>query len=228
MQRGEFLGYFAGATVNTHNANLLGCAALTIGGRVLDREDWLADAARAAATSVRAVDATGYLAYADHPSGDWTDCFHHLYVIACVAVLERINPQVDRREFRDALARLRTFLRERFVREDGLVDYYPGDLYPIDPHNYAAAAIFAAIFGEQADLAPAAAEPLLRRMDELMWDPARGRYRYRRYRRRRDSRLFLRWTQAWMFAALSIVDHEVTRSRNSSESTRNFVAQLGN
>ncbi len=227
-ERGEFLGYFAGATVNTHNANLLGCAALTLGGRILGREDWLVDGAGAAATSVRAVDASGYLPYADHPSGNWTDCFHHLYAIACATVLEQMNPHVDRAEFRDAVARLRGYVREHFVRDDGLVNYYPGKLYPVDPHNYAAAAIFAVTFGERSDLSPTVAEPLLRRVDELMWDPSRERYRYRRYRRRRDSRLFLRWTQAWMFAALSIVDHELTRSRNTSESTRNFVAQFGN
>ena len=227
-EAGEFLGYFAGATANTHNANLLGCAALTLGGRALGREDWLADAASAAATSVHAVDASGYLPYADHSSGDWTDCFHHLYVIACATVLERLNPHVDRPGFRDATARLRGYLREHFVRDDGLVNYYPGALYPIDPHNYAAAAIFAVVFGEQGDLPPSAGEPLLRRVDDLMWDSQKGRYSYRRHRRRRDSRLFVRWTQAWMFAALSIVDHEMTRSRNTSESTRNFVAQFGN
>jgi len=227
-ERGEFLGYFAGATANTHNANMLGCAALTLGGRALGRDDWLADGARAAETSVRAIDATGYLPYADHPSGDWTDCFHHLYVIACCTVLERVNPHVDRAELGAALERLRGYLREHFVRDDGLVNYYPGRLHPIDPHNYAAAAIFAVSFGRDDDLPPAIAEPLLRRVDELMWDSRRGRYSYRRHRRRRDSRLFLRWTQAWMFAALSIVDHERTRSRSSSESTRNFVAQFGN
>jgi hypothetical protein len=225
---GEFLGYFAGASTNTHNANLLGCAALTLGGRVLEREDWLDDAARAAATSIRAVDESGYLPYSDHRAGDWTDCFHHIYVIACATVLERMNPRVERAQFADALVRLRRYLSARFVRADGLLNYYPGRLHPIDPHNYAVAAIFAVMFGAPGDLPPAAAEPLLRRVDALMWDPARGRYRFRRHRLRRDSRLFLRWTQAWMFAALSLVDQELTRSRSISESTRNFVAQFGN
>ena len=225
---GDFFGYFAGSTVNTHNANLLGCAALTVGGRVLGRDDWLADAAGAAMTSARAVDATGYLPYADHASADWTDCFHHVYVVACLSVLERANPHVDRGELRDTLVRLRRYLRAQFVRPDGLLNYYPGKLYPIDPHNYAAAAIFAVMFGEEGDIPPQSAEPLLRQVDSLMWDDRRGRYGYRLHRRRRDSRLFVRWTQAWMFAALAIVDQERTRSRSSSESTRNFVAQFGN
>ena len=64
------------------------------------------------------------------------------------------------------------------------------------------------MFGDEADLSPAGAKPLLQRVDELMWDPERARYRFRRQRRRTDSRLFLRWAQAWMFAALSFVHRE--------------------
>ena len=37
-----------------------------------------------------------------------------------------------------------------------------------------------------------------------MWDPGRERYFFRRHPRRTDRRFFMRWTQAWMFAALSI------------------------
>jgi hypothetical protein len=214
---GEYLGYFSGAAANTHNANMLGCTAMALGGSVLGRDDWSQTAARAATTTINAVSPTGYLPYADHPSGDWTDCFHHLYVLACTTVLERINPRVDPDLFADARRRLRNYLRTAFLRDDGLVNYYPGRMHPIDPHNYAAAAIFAVLFGDEADLAPADAEPLLRHVDELMWDAARGRYRFRRHRRRVDSRLSLRWTQAWMFAALSLVNEELLRSHRASE-----------
>jgi hypothetical protein len=148
--------------------------------------------------------------------------------MACVSLLERLNPHVDRGEFQDALARLRAYLRTEFLRSDGLLNYYPGRLHPVDPHNYAAAAIYAIAFGTPEDLPPEHAERLLREVDARMWNPRKGRYRFRRHRWRRVSRLFLRWTQAWMFAALSLVDQESTRSRSSSESTRNLVAQFGN
>jgi hypothetical protein len=202
---GAFLGYFANTSVNTHNANLLGCAALSLGGRVLERDDWLKVAASAATSSVVAIDETGYLPYADHSSGGWTDCFHHLYVIACVSALRATNPYADASLLADAEQRLRLYLKREFIRTDGLINYYPGRLYPIDPHNYAAAAIFARLFGQESDLPSESAKPLLSRLDELMWDPSRGRYLYRRYARRRDRRLFVRWTQAWMFAALAVV-----------------------
>jgi hypothetical protein len=220
---GEYLGYFSDPAANTHNANMLGCTALSVGGRVLDHDEWLQAAARAATTSVSAVSPDGYLPYMDHASGDWTDCFHHLYVIACTAALQRINPYVDRDLFGDAGSRLRNYLRTAFLRDDGLINYYPGRLYPIDPHNYAAAAIFAVLFGDGADLAPADAEPLLRHVDGLMWDAARGRYRFRRHRRV-DSRLFLRWTQAWMFAALSIAYSHGESEQTATVQTRGVRA----
>jgi hypothetical protein len=202
---GEFLGYFADSTINTHNANVLAAAALSIAGHVFDRKEWMRDAARAAETTARSVTAEGYLPYAAHPSGDWTDCFHHLYTTSSLEAIKRLNSYADSASIEVAIVRLRSYLRREFLRQDGLLNYYPGCLYPIDPHNYAAAAIFALLSGKEDDLSPAAAEPLLRKVDELMWDESRGRYLFRRHRHRVDKRLFLRWTQAWMFAALSLV-----------------------
>src|SRR5690606_8209035 len=51
---GPFLGYFTGSTVNTHNANLLGCAAVSLGARLGGRSDQMQTAAEATATSVAA------------------------------------------------------------------------------------------------------------------------------------------------------------------------------
>jgi hypothetical protein len=199
---GPFIGYFARTSTNTHNANLLGCAALTLGGRMLGRDDWLELAAPAAATTMRAVRADGYLEYADGPSADWTDCFHHLYAITCARAVADHNPHADSALFEEKLEAMWAFARSAFIRDDGLINYFPGALYPIDPHNYAAAAIFSV-------LAPGAlpdgfAPELMGRIDALMWDPDRRLYAFRRHPRRTDRRVFLRWTQAWMFAALAL------------------------
>lgn len=198
---GPFLGYFKSVATNTHNANLLGCAALTLGARALGRDDWGPLAAEAATTSIRAVREDGYLEYADKPSGDWTDCFHHLYVIACASAIAEHNPHVDRALFDAAIERLFAFARTAFLRPDGAINYFPGKLHPIDPHNYAATAVFGVLAG----LGPELGEPLLRRVDAQMWDPRSGTYAYKKHARRTDRRAFLRWTHAWMFAALAMV-----------------------
>jgi hypothetical protein len=198
---GEFLGYFPRIRTNTHNANLLGCLAVTVGGRLFADDEALASAASAARTSVAAVRADGFIPYRDRAAGDWTDCFHHLYVLGCVRALASLNPHLDRSELTSTAERLDGYYRRHFRRPDGGVNFFPDRLHPIDPHNHAAVAIHAVLSGE-GDLD---AERLLRALDQRAWDERRGRYIYRIHRHRRDRRLFLRWTQAWMFAAVCIV-----------------------
>jgi hypothetical protein len=199
---GEFLAYFPHTHVNTHNANLLGCLALTMGGHLLGNDRHLRLAANAASTSVAAVGSDGYIRYSDHKTGDWTDCFHHLYVLACVRALGALNPHVDVEEFGAAARRLDAYYRARFRRSDGYINYYPDRLHPIDPHNYAATAIYTLLLGEDGHTGEA--RRLLRLVDDIAWDPKEGRYVHRVHARRRDARFFLRWTQLWMLAALCL------------------------
>jgi hypothetical protein len=214
---GPFLGYFTHSTINTHNASLLGCAALSLGGRVLGDDRLLKIAAEAAVTSLHAVDEKGYIRYNDGPSGDWTDSFHHLYVIAAISAISMANPFVDSAECDAVIERMWRYYRETFLREDGEINYFPGTVYPIDSHNYAATAIFAILFGEKFQLGQSFAADLLRRADDLTWESRRGYYIHRIHRKRRDRREFLRWNQAWMFLALAMADNpgEVARQLGS-------------
>ena len=97
----------------------------------------------------------GYIPYTDHASGDWTDCFHHLYVLASIKAVAALNPHADAEELGAAAERLESYYRSRFDRPDGLVNYYPDRLHPIDPHNYAATAIYAVLSGEEGGTARA-------------------------------------------------------------------------
>jgi hypothetical protein len=204
---GPFLGYFTHSTINTHNASLLGCAALSLGGRLLGDDRLLRVAAEAAATSLRAVDDSGYIRYNDGPSGDWTDSFHHLYVIAAISALALAHPSVDRRECDEVIGRMLRYYRETFLRADGEINYFPGTVYPVDSHNYAATAIFSIIFDDDFGKGRSFAADLLHKADELTWDDRHGYYIHRIHRKRRDRREFLRWNQAWMFLALAVVDN---------------------
>jgi hypothetical protein len=202
-EAGEFLGYFPRIRTNTHNANLLGCVALTVGGRLFSDDRCLRSAATAAATSLAAVRPDGYMPYRDR-AGDWTDCFHHLYVLASVRALAALNPYLDRGELDSTATRLEAYYRRHFLRTDGRVNYFPDRLHPIDPHNYAATAIYHVLAQESPDDA-VTADQILRRIDEDAWDERRGRYSYRIHRHRRDRRFFTRWSQVWMLMALCAV-----------------------
>ncbi len=195
---GPFLGYFAHSRANTHNANLLGGAALSLVGARFGREDFLDVAARTSATSVAAVDDEGRIPYTDLPSGDWTDAFHHLYVLACVRVIARALPLPEVATYDQAAGRLEDYFRRSFFLPDGKLCYRPGERYPIDPHNHAVVALGALLLD-----GPGAARAILQDADAAAWDPSRRRYVHRVHRRRVDARLFLRWTQSWMLLALA-------------------------
>ena len=202
---GPFLGYFPRTATNTHNANVLGCAALSVGAALFQRDEWFELAAACADTTLRAVGDDGYLRYAEHRAADWTDCFHHLYTMASLLVIAQINPSARPEELQETVGRMRSYFRRAFLRSDDRLNYYPGSLHPVDPHNYAAAAVYATFFGTDEDIPPARAEELLRCVDHEMWSSAERRYFFRRHKHRLDRRAFLRWTSAWMFAALAVV-----------------------
>lgn len=202
---GTFLGYFTTSTINTHNANVLGCLALSLGGKLIQDQGYLALAAEATQTTVAAVRDDGFIPYNDHPRGGWTDCFHHLYVVASLQGIAAVNPLVDKHNIQQKVARMVEYYRQHFLRNDGLLNYFPNRLHPIDPHNYAAAAIFAILTGDDASIQQARA--LLQRLDELAWNPNKESYTYRQHEGRKDERFFLRWTQVWMFFALAASCH---------------------
>ncbi len=200
---GARVGYFATSGHNTHNASLLGALALTLGGVVGKNDSWLRLAARATATSLAAVAENGFIPYNDHRSGGWTDCFHHLYVIASLTAIRHLNPHVDADEISAKTIRMDGWYRRTFLRDGGVVNYYPGSPWPIDPHNYAATAIYEVMLGGEEGRQRAMS--VLGRMDAICWDATAGHYHHRVMKRWRDRRLFMRWGQAWVFAALSSV-----------------------
>lgn len=202
---GTFLGYFTTSTINTHNANLLGCLALSLGGKLLQDQAYLQLAAEATQTTLLAVRADGFIPYNDHSRGGWTDCFHHLYVVAALQGIAAVNPFVDQHHIQQNVARMMEYYRQQFLRDDGLLNYFPNRLHPIDPHNYAAAAMFEILTGGQEGIQHARA--LLQRLDELAWNPNNGSYTYRQHSNKKDERLFLRWTQVWMLLALAASCH---------------------
>ncbi len=215
-QDGLYLGYFKNARVNTHNANLLGCAALTAGGHILADDRYFQTAAEAAHTSVAAVQTDGFLPYTDAPSGKWTDGFHHLYVIATLTLIARLNPRVERDIFEITITRLKEYYQRHFLNPNHTLNYYPESPYPVDCHNYAAAIIYSVLFDRAKLMDQIPATTLLQHIDRLTWMPEKQRYLHRIYKYKKDRRFFLRWNQAWMFWALCMVHASENYQSNSS------------
>jgi hypothetical protein len=82
--------------------------------------------------------------------------------------------------------------------EDMTPKYFDKSLYPVDIHNYAQGIDTLLTFGEKKK-----AKRLLGKAIETMWDGRKQYFYYQENRWYKNKINYLRWSQAWMFYALT-------------------------
>lgn len=138
--------------------------------------------------------------YGDAPHWNWLDNLHTGYVLETLAFLVRATKD-DRWD--SVITRGLAYYRQRFFRTDGTPRYYPDRDFPLDGHTVAQSVLtFLALTTYEPDYRRLAERALARGIDEL-WDESRGHFVTRRTRFLRDVTPYMRWTEAWMFRALS-------------------------
>jgi len=91
---------------------------------------------------------------------------------------------------------LACYLKKHFLEED--IPKYNNRLYPVDIHNYAQG-ILPMLQFRQFEMA----NRLVERVVVDMWNERISAVDYRKYRWGRNRINYLRWSQAWMFYALT-------------------------
>jgi hypothetical protein len=184
-----------------HNANFLAAALLLRVHHHTHNERLPEPALRAARYAARQQQEDGGWAYGEAPTQQWIDNFHtgfNLCALRSIAIYSATT------EFDDRLRRGLDFYLKHFFRKDGSVAYYHDGVYPLDAHCVAQAIITLLTLK---DLEPEGAvliRSVYRWAMENLWDE-RGFFYYRvlPYCTIRTS--YMRWTQAWMFLALSML-----------------------
>ena len=127
VERGGFFAYHPAATVNIHNANLLGalCVHLAIGDDALAR-DRVQHAVELALSS-QAPD--GGFPYGDGQGLEWRDSFHTGFVLQCLMELESLDPAVTDAVRRGAEAYV------GFFDHDGRAKLWADRDHPEDAHS---------------------------------------------------------------------------------------------
>jgi hypothetical protein len=127
VERGGFFAYHPTATVNIHNANLLGalCVHLGVGDdpRARDRTS------KAMERTLDAQEADGGFPYGDGAGLKWRDSFHTGFVLRCLMELESVDPAVNDAVRRGAGAYL------RFFDGDGRSRLWADREHPEDAHS---------------------------------------------------------------------------------------------
>ena len=193
--------------VHIHNANLLGGALLCRVATMTGDKALLEPALRVARYSASRQQADGSWVYGEGATQQWIDNFHTGYNLEALHAIDRY---LGRDEFG---ARVRSgfeYYRAHFFREDGAPRYFHDNTYPIDIHCVAQSLITLVTFQ---DLAPGSLALAHRVFDwavRHMWDE-RGFFYYRVLRAGTIRTSYMRWSQAWMLLATSILANGTER-----------------
>jgi len=179
-----------------HNANLLGASVLARLARYCDDDRLTANALASMKYSMRYQREDGSWYYADTDKQRWIDSFHTGF--NCQAIRYILNAGLAQ-EYGDSYRKGVDFYARNFFLDDGTPKYYHDRVYPVDIHSPAQAICFFA--GEEngyRDLTDRILCWMLRHMNS-----GRGYFYYRRGRLLTNRISYMRWSQAWVFLALT-------------------------
>jgi hypothetical protein len=196
-------GYVPGNSGRVHNVNLMGAALFARLFSYTGEDRHRDHAIKAARYSVRSQAEDGSWVYGDAPHHRWVDNFHTGFNLVALHAVHRVLP--DELWERSIDAGLDYHMRHHFTA-DMTPKYYSSKLYPIDIHNFAQGIDTFVTFDR-----PDKALRLIEKCVDTMWDDDEHYFYYQKtglYTNRID---YLRWSQAWMFFALT--RHELDRHR---------------
>lgn len=195
-------------TEAVHNANLLGASVLARLTRYSGDSQLMEAISRSLKYSMDRQREDGSWFYAETPIQSWIDSFHTGFNMQAIRyILQAGLAQEWRPAYRKGVA----YYASRFFLSDGTPKYYHDRVHPIDIHSPAQAISFFSTEGAEYDRLT---DGLVRWMLTNMYD-GRGGFYYRRTRWSVNRILYMRWSQAWVFHALT--EYICSRSERSSD-----------
>ena len=194
-------GYIPGEKTRVHNANMLGAALLS---RVYShtKESILLDnSQKAMAYSMAALNTDYSWPYGERHHHGFIDNFHTGFNL--VALKNWIKNTRDTAWETQLTGAYKYFL-DTFWLENGCPKYYHDSLYPIDIHCSAQGIVTCLELAKYDDRSVDFAEKIVGWAIRNMMDP-RGFFFYQRNRFYTNKISYIRWSQAWMFYALSLL-----------------------
>ena len=184
-----------------HNANFLGAALLCRVAMQSAQERFLEPALKVTRYSAGRQRADGSWYYGEAPTQRWIDNFHTGFNLCA---LRRIGDCAGTSEFEERVLRGFEYYRQHFFTEDAAPRYFNDRTYPLDIHSAA-----------QSILTLLELEPLRRDNSRLAQRVLRwaltnlrapgGYFFYQRNAWGANRIPYMRWSQAWMLLALSVM-----------------------
>jgi len=185
LLRDGWIAYIPGSDAQVHNINMMGAV-------LLGRRDCME-------FSIRRQRADGSWPYGEAGNQQWVDNFHTGY---CLVALHEMTG------YEDARRRGYEYWAKTFWRGDGAPRYFDNATHPMDIHCCAQGILTRLAFGDVTE-----ANAVARWALENMWDEE-GFFWYQRGRLLTNRVCYMRWSQAWMYYALS----ELIRANDTGNS----------
>jgi hypothetical protein len=182
-----------------HNANFLAAALLCRAYSYTGEDKFLVPALNVARCSCKKQHAEGSWLYGESSSQGWIDNFHTGYNLCA---LRALSGYAATREFDSAIQRGFEFYRNHFLHPDGSVKYFHDRTYPVDIHSVAQSIITLLTFADLDSGNLQMASTVMNWALRNMWDQ-RGFFYYRVLRSHINKISYMRWSQAWMFLAMT-------------------------
>ncbi len=176
----RWLSYVPHSDTQVHNVNMIGAA-------LLGRRDCME-------FSVKRQRADGSWWYGEADNQHWIDNFHTGYSLVALKDYEK---RTGDHSFADSAERGFAFWEKTFWLTDGAPRYYHNEDYPFDTHCSAQGIVTFLAFGRIEKAVQAAAWAVENMLDK------RGFFWYQRGHSRTNRLSYMRWTQAWMYYALT-------------------------
>ena len=154
--------------------------------------------------SIEAKKAVGFIIKKQNQNGSWDysdkrkkiDNYHSGYILDC---LDEYIKFTDDKDFTPNLEKGYKYYKENFFESNGLPKFFYDNSYPIDCTSGSQAILTLTRFNEVA-MAKKVAAFLI----DHMFDP-KGYFYFRKFKNYTIKTSFMRWSNAWMFTALSFL-----------------------
>ena len=193
-----------------YNASLLGSRLLSRVYSFTKEEDLLDAARKSVFFACQNQQENGAWSYGRYDFHQWIDNFHTGYNLECISDYLKYS-KTD--EFEENLQKGFKYYIETFFTEEGIPKYYNNSIYPIDIHAPSQLIITLHKLNKYEEYKGMAEKVLVWTIDHLQ--SPEGGYFYYQINRFFTSKIpYMRWSQAWMFLALTIYLVEDSKKSN--------------
>lgn len=141
----------------------------------------------------------GSWGYSLSKNGGWTDNYHTGYVLDCFDEYQNLTGD---NQYISNIKKGYSFYKRNFITQEGIPKFYHNNLYPIDCTSGAQTILTTIRFGD-IEIAKKVAEQMIKKMQKT-----NGSFKFRKFKNYTITTSFMRWSDAWMFTALSFLNNK--------------------